>query len=253
MSGGTSMIEVSISDSKVMKYIFESIAEVVDEATFKIDSEGLRIEGADPSIISKVEVYLKRDYFESFNVNGPAEFGVDMTSIDKVAKRIQSEDNIVIIYGDEENLMKMILNGGIERKFDVSLIELNNNLPKIEINFPAFVEMETEVFKNCVKDLAAVGSSVKFEIENGKMIMSSAGELGNSVVTINHLNPVIKKMEVKKSCVARYNLPYLMSFLKAGHISDAIGVSLGDRDFPIKLEFRLEFGYIIFYLAPMEI
>lgn len=144
------------------------------------------------------------------------------------------------------------MDGGIERKFDASLIEISNNLPKIALEFPVMVELETEAFKNSIKDLAVIGGSVIMDATPDKMIMSAIGETGNAVVTIKNGNGTVKDMLVNKSCSARYNLSYLMSFLKAGQISDTIKIFFGDKDLPLKLEFVFDYGNMMFYLAPME-
>ncbi|MHC1598467.1 MAG: proliferating cell nuclear antigen (pcna) [Candidatus Methanofastidiosia archaeon] len=246
------MIEVSVTDSRTLKYIIESIAEIVDEAAFIFDNNSFRIEGADPSIISKVEVFLRDEFFEDFFVDDPMEFGVDMTSLDKIAKRILYNDVITLVSRDRENTLQVTLNGGIERKFDASLIELNNNLPKIDLAFPAMIEIETEVFRNCIKDLAVVGGFVTFDIDEDTITLSSVGELGNAIVTIDSKNEAIREMRAQKPCTARYNISYLMSFLKAGQISDHIRIYIGDKNYPLKLEFTLQEGNMVFFLAPME-
>lgn len=246
------MIDVSVADSRTLKNIFESIAEIVDEAAFIFDNDCFRIDGADPSIISKVEVYLKNSFFMEYNVDTSFEFGVDMVSLDKIAKRIQGPDTVRLISRDRENILEIVLNGGIERKFDASLIELNNNLPRIDIAFPVAMELDTEVFRNCIKDLAVAGGSVTFDVSDDALVMSSIGELGNAVITISKDNESLRDVTIDRPCSARYNLSYLVSFLKAGQISDTIHLSMGEKDYPLKLEFSFEHGNMIFYLAPME-
>jgi proliferating cell nuclear antigen PCNA len=246
------MIEVSVSDSRALKAILESISEIVDEAAFIFEEHGFCIEGADPSIISKVDVSLSDAFFESYHVDSAVEFGVDMTSLDKIAKRILPQDTVTLISRDRENMLEVVLNGGIERKFDAALIELNNNLPKISLDFPATMVVETEAFRNCVRDLAVIGGSVVFDVFPERIVMTSTGELGTATVTIQRDNPAVLDLKVSAPCSAKYNLSYLMSFLKAGQISDCIAISLGDRDFPLKLEFSMMHGSLVFYLAPME-
>jgi len=246
------MIAVSVADSRVLKYIFESISEIVDEAAFIFDEGGFRIEGADPSIISKVEVSLSEDFFSTYNVDSAVEFGVDMTSLDKIAKRILPQDVVTLISRDRENMLEIVLDGGFERKFDASLIELNNNLPKISLDFPVNLVFETEAFRNCIRDLAVAGGSVVFDVTPEKVVLSSAGELGTATVTVQKDNPAVLEMGITQSCSAKYNLSYLMSFLKAGQIADCITISLGDKDYPLKLEFSMTHGNLVFFLAPME-
>ncbi|HOP09628.1 MAG TPA: proliferating cell nuclear antigen (pcna) [Candidatus Methanofastidiosa archaeon] len=246
------MIEASVLDSRKIKYILESIAEIVDEASFVFDETSFRINGADPSIISKVEVYLNKDFFNEYYVEEPSEMGVDMSSLDKIAKRILFNDKFTIKSRANENSLELILDGDIQRKFDASLIDISNNLPKISLEFPVMVEIDAETFKNSIKDLAVIGGSVIFDASPGQMIMSSIGETGNAVVTIKNVNGTVKEMLVNKSCSARYNISYLMSFLKAGQISDTIKIFFGDKDLPLKLEFVFDNGNMMFYLAPME-
>ncbi|MBN1785986.1 MAG: proliferating cell nuclear antigen (pcna) [Candidatus Methanofastidiosa archaeon] len=246
------MIEVSVSDSRKIKCILESIAEIVDEATFMFDHNSFKINGSDPSIISKVEVYLNKEFFNKYHVDEPRELGVDMTSLDKIAKRILLNDNVTMRSKSSDNMLEMVLDGGIERKFDASLVELNNNLPRITLDFPVMMEIDTETFRNSIKDLAVVGGSVIFDASQDRMILSSIGETGNAVVTIKNGIDIVKEISVTKSCSARYNISYLMSFLKAGQISDTIRIYFGDKDFPLKLEFLFEHGNMVFYLAPME-
>jgi DNA polymerase III sliding clamp (beta) subunit (PCNA family) len=175
-----------------------------------------------------------------------------MVSLDKIAKRIQNPDTVRLISRDRENLLEIVLNGGIERKFDASLIELNNNLPRINIDFPVSMELDTEVFRNCIKDLAVAGGSVTFDVDDDALVMSSVGELGNAVITIRQGNESLHNINVGRPCSARYNLSYLVSFLKAGQISDTIRLFMGEKEYPLKLEFSFEHGNMVFFLAPME-
>jgi proliferating cell nuclear antigen PCNA len=246
------MIEVSVLDSRKIKYILESIAEIVDEASFFFDENSFRINGADPSIISKVEVYLNKEFFNDYHVDESRELGVEMSSLDKIAKRILFNDKFTMKSKINEGSLELVLDGGIERRFDASLIEISNNLPKIALEFPVMVEIDTETFKNSIKDLAVIGGSVIFDASPGQMVMSSIGETGNAVVTIKNANDTVREMLVNKSCSARYNISYLMSFLKAGLISDTIRIFFGDKDLPLKLEFVFDNGNMMFYLAPME-
>lgn len=246
------MFRASLNDAKTLKYIMESISELVDEAVFFLREDMLSMEACDPSLVCKVELDLQSSFFNEYQVSEEKTLGLSMNALRKISRRIHLGDG-----------MEMELNGGtmdftlrssIERQFQCMLLETHEEgLPTINVDYPVFIEMDVSVFKEGVRDAAIVANSVLFEVNPEEMIISAEGDTERARIRIFKNSAPVKKFDVKKPCCSKFNLGYLISFLHSSYVSDSVHIYMGDKNLPLRVEFPVEGMRLTFYLAPMEL
>jgi proliferating cell nuclear antigen PCNA len=246
------MFRASLNDAKNLKYIIESISELVDEAVFFLKGDVLSMEACDPSLVCKVELDLYSSFFNEYHTSEEKTLGLSMNALRKVSRRIHLGDG-----------MEMELNGGtmdftlrstIERQFQCMLLEAQEEvLPTIDVEYPVFIEMDVSVFKEGVRDAAIVANSVLFEVNPEEMIISAEGDTERARIRIFKNSESVRRFEVEKSCSSRFNLGYLLSFLHSSYVSDRVHIHMGDKNLPLRIDFPVEGMRLTFYLAPMEL
>lgn len=246
------MFKAFVEDAKNLKYIIDSISELADEVFFSINKDELIMEACDPSLVCKVELTLLREFFKEFSTKKDLTFWVDLNTLSKISKRIKLGDSLRIDV--LENSFGVVLKSLVERRFESALLEgLEESLPIIDTKYETSIEMDSTTFREGIRDVAIIGNTAIFELDEKELKITSEGETGKVRIIIEKENQSVKSFKVKKPCSARFNLSYLMSFLRSSYISDSVFISLKEENLPLKLELPLESGSLIFYLAPMEI
>ena len=70
-----------LPNAEYLTDLMRAISAVVDEATFKIDSEGLKLVSMDPAHISMVDFMLSKEAAEEYSVTGDLELTVNMQDL----------------------------------------------------------------------------------------------------------------------------------------------------------------------------
>ncbi len=246
------MFRASVDDAKNLKYIIESISDLVDEAVFFLRKDVLSMEACDPSLVCKVELDLQSSFFAEYKATEERTIGLSMSALSKVSRRIHLGDGMFMELNG--GTMDFTLQSSIERQFQCMLLEAQEEvLPTINVEYPVFIDMDVSVFKEGVRDAAIVANSVLFEVNPEEMVISAEGDMERAKIRINRASESVNEFNVREKCSSRFNLGYLLSFLHSSYVSDRIHIYMGDKSLPLRIDFPVEGMKLTFYLAPMEI
>lgn len=246
------MFRALLDDANNLKYIIESMAELVDEAVFFLRKEMLSMEACDPSLVCKVELDLQSSLFNEYYASEERTVGLSMNALRKISRRIHLGDGMIVELNG--GTMDFTLQSSIERQFQCMLLEPQEGvLPTINVDYPVFVEMDVSIFKEGIRDAAIVANSVLFEVNDEEMVISAEGDTERARIRISRNSESVKKFIVKEKCCSRFNLGYLVSFLHSSYVSDRVHIYMGNKNLPLRIDFPVEGMRLTFYLAPMEL
>ncbi len=238
------MFEATINDTKSFRNSIEAIAALIDEGTFHIDSTGMKLRAMDPSQIALVDFELPAKAFEKFKCDKPLTLGVDFAELSKITRRSRPEDKIDITI---DTRLKMVFRGETRREFTTSIIETTGNPPKEpKIEFQAEVKLTPNVIKDALKDAELISNHVALRLEKGFHVKSD-GDTGS--VDIEFPEDRLLSLNVKVPAKSMFSLEYLNNILKAAEIPSVVSLSL-KTDAPLKVEYSIGDGRVIYYLAP---
>lgn len=233
-----------IADTKGFRNSIEAIAALIDEGTFQIGKDGLKLRAMDPSQIALVDFMLPAKAFEKYEVGEPVNIGVDFTELSKITKRVKAEDRIELSL---DSRLKMVFRGQSVREFNISIIEAASTPPKEpNIEFSAEVKIQPDVIKEALKDAVLVSNHVAFEIGEGFGIKSD-GDTGS--VDVKFSDDTILSKNVKAQARAVFSLDHLDNILRSAESPSVVILSL-KTDAPLKVEYAIGDGRVIYYLAP---
>jgi len=238
------MFKAQISDTKAWKSSIDAIAALIDEGTLQIGKNGLKLRAMDPSQIALVDFELPASSFEKYEVEKETDIGIDFSELSKITKRAKAEDRIELTL---ENRLNMNFIGETKRRFNIGIIESTSQPPKEpSIEFTAEVKIGANVLKEVLKDAELVSNHIAISADGGFAIKAE-GDTGS--VDIDIPNESIMSLDVKEKARAVFSLDQLDSLLKASDQGSIVILKLRS-DAPLKLEYAIGEGRVIYYLAP---
>ncbi|MFC2154699.1 proliferating cell nuclear antigen (pcna) [Candidatus Altiarchaeota archaeon] len=239
------MFEATINDVKSWRDSIEAIAVLIDEGTLQIGKEGLTLRAMDPSQIALVDFSLPAKAFEKFQVDKEQAIGVDFTELSKICKRARPEDKIELSLGSR---LDMKFSGKTSRDYSLSIIDSTSNPPQEpKIEFTAEIKLGSPIIKEALKDAELVSNHVAISAEKEGLTIKADGDTGSVNIEIPEDNILSK--DVKEESKAVFSLSHLDNLLKAADASSLVSLNLRS-DSPLKLEYAIGEGKVIYYLAP---
>jgi len=239
------MFSATINDTKSWRNSIEAIAALIDEGTFQIDSEGLKLRAMDPSQIALVDFELPSKAFEKFECTQPVAIGIDFSELSKITRRSKPEDRIDLSV--DNNRLKMVFRGETKREFNTAIIDLSSNPPKEpKIEFTAEIKISPNMIKDALKDAELLSNHVALTVQDLFSIKSD-GDTGS--VNIEFPDDKLLSLSVSTAARAVFSLDYLNNILKAAEIPSVVNLNLR-TDAPLKTEYSIGDGRVVYYLAP---
>ncbi len=239
------MFKAVISDTKSWKNSIEAIAALIDEGTLQIDTNGLKLRAIDPSQIALVDFELPASAFEKYKVEKPSNIGIDFSELSKITRRSRAEDKIELSL--EGNSLKMVFLGEANRRFNVAIIEPTLALPKEPtVDFTTEIKIGASILKEALKDAELISNHVAIIVDDGFSI-TAQGDTGSA--EIKFLAENIMSLNVKEKARAVFALDQLNNLLKASDQGSIVILKL-KTDAPLKLEYAIGDGRVVYYLAP---
>ena len=238
------MFNAIISDTRSWKNSIDAIAALIDEGTLQIDTDGIKLRAMDPSQVALVDFELPAKAFEKYEVDKSISVGIDFTELSKITKRSRIEDKIELSL---DTRLKMIFKGETTRDFNISVIESTSNPPKEpNIDFTSEVKVNPNIIKEALKDAELVSNHIAVKIDSGFSIRAD-GDTGS--VDIKFPKENLLSINSKKESRAVFSLDHLNNILKAAELPSIVTIKL-KSDAPIRIEYAIGDGRVIYYLAP---
>jgi proliferating cell nuclear antigen len=211
----------------------------------------------DDSHVSLVSMHLHAKGFDLFKCDQNITLGVNLTSIQKILKCGESNDELTMKSNDDTSELKFQLSSsGRFFEFAMALMDIDMEHLAIPESEPeTMVTLPSSEFQRICKDLTQFGDTVKIGVTNKAVTFSVTGKTGSGACTLSSLDTTKGDRQVEITASAKvelsFALRYLNLFSKAAPLVDTVRLELSS-DRPLMAVFQLpdEVGYIRYYLAP---
>jgi len=244
------MFKATISNAKEFKKIIDAMSNLVDEISFEVDERGLRASAMDPSHVALVSVNVPREAFEEY-IADPHEIGVNLEALKKIMKRAKSKEKLALELDEERNRLNIILKNDATRKFSLALYDVSTSNVKVpDLNYPNEIVIKAGAFKDALKDAELVDDHVTLQTdEEGRFIVFSKGDINQCETIFDENSEAVLDIRITEPARSTFSLSYLEDITKAASSDDILHIYLG-TDMPVKIEFNIADGKILFLLAP---
>ncbi|KAJ3563700.1 hypothetical protein NP233_g8770 [Leucocoprinus birnbaumii] len=195
------MLEAKLREAALLKKLLDAIKELVTDANFECNEEGINLQAMDNSHVALVAVALEAAGFRSFRCDRPMPLGVNLTSLTKVLKCAKDDDIVTLKAADEADVLNLVYeakNSDRIAEYDMKLMDIDaDQLGIPDTEYEARVTMPAAEFTRIVRDLSLLGESVRIEVSKEGIRFTSEGEAANGNVLLKHTEGKIGKVQTK--------------------------------------------------------
>ena len=234
--------------------LMKAVQAVVDEGTFKIDQEGMKLIAMDPAHISLVDFELSSSAAEEYVCEGELQMTISISELMKFLKRAKKGESLTLSYDEGAKKLELTLvdaTGSREKIFTLNTletVEARSVTPRL--SFDAKARVGVDAVKEAVRDSGVVSDYVKITIKPDAVVFLAKGELGTVQTKLSKMGAAVYEIEADKEVWAHFSINYLDKIVKpASSLSDEVVMQLSTNK-PIKLSFPIPSGRLEYLIAP---
>ncbi|MEM3105215.1 MAG: proliferating cell nuclear antigen (pcna) [Candidatus Bathyarchaeia archaeon] len=244
------VLRLTMADAKTLRNILTSLSALVDEVCITADEEGLKVKAMDPSHVAMVDFEWSRSAFDEFEVDKPMTIGLNIEESLKLLRRA-SDETLELIFDESVGKLEMRLSGRYRRRLIVPTLQLTSEeIPPLKIEFDVMAKITSSCLSRTVADAATVSDILRFKATTDNLTMEASGELGEITVELDRTSEALLELQVKQPSSASYSLTFLEDIVKsASNLAGTVGLEFS-TDKPLKLNFEILQGKLVYYVAP---
>ncbi|KII85000.1 hypothetical protein PLICRDRAFT_117414 [Plicaturopsis crispa FD-325 SS-3] len=182
------MLEAKLQEAAILKKLLDAIKELVTDANFECNEEGITLQAMDNSHVALVAVKLESSGFKKYRCDRPMPLGVNLTSLTKVLKCAKDDDVVTLKASDEADVLNLVYearNSDRLSEYDMKLMDIDADTLGIpDTDYDVRVTMPSSEFTRIVRDLSLLGESVRIEVSKDGVRFTSEGEAANGTVIL---------------------------------------------------------------------
>ena len=246
------MFEAKLSDAKFLRDMVTAISTLVDEATFNVTPEGIKLRAMDPSRVAMVDFEWPKTVFEEYLADAPTKMCINISELLKLLRRTSKNESVELALDEKTGKLNVSIIGKYERTFNMPTLEATEEeVPTPKVTFNVRVKATTDGINQAIQDALLVSDHVRFEVDTEKMTMRASGDLMGATVELKKGSDALLDLEAKEASKATFSLSYLSEIVKAAAATSEIATLEFSTDMPIRIDFQQpKEGKLTFYLAP---
>jgi proliferating cell nuclear antigen len=248
----TVMFKLKVADAKLLRDMANAISILVDEATFKIDPDGLKLRAMDPSRVAMIDFEWPKTIFEEYESNEPSRMCINISELLKLLKRAGKDESVELFLDDKTGRLQVKITGKYSRNFTMPTLEASEEeVPTPKIAFNVKAKITTQGLSQAIEDAQLVSDHVKIEADPEKLTLNASGDLMGATIALQKGNDALLDIEAKELSKATFSLSYLSEIVKAASATSDIAMLEFSSDMPIRIDFQqTKEGKLVFFLAP---
>ncbi|KAF8324712.1 proliferating cell nuclear antigen, N-terminal domain-containing protein [Cantharellus anzutake] len=182
------MFEAKLEAANVIKKVLEAAKELVTDANFECNDEGLNLQAMDNSHVALVAVKLQKDGFKQYRCDHAMPLGVNLGSLTKVLKCAKDDDEVTLRADDNADVLLLKFeakNTDRVAEYEMKLMDIDTDTLGIpDTEYDAKVSMPAGEFQRICRELSQLGESVRIEVTKEGIRFNSEGDIANGSVLL---------------------------------------------------------------------
>jgi len=243
-------MKLVLAEPKYFKDSISIISDLVTEAKFKANQDGLELIAMDPANVAMVIFKLLSSCFTQYDIKETEEVCINLNSLKQILRRTKSDD-ILTLETTEDNKLKIQMKSNTTRSFSIPTLELEENEQRVpDLNFPIVVNTQSQILSESIEDVSVVAESVTLLGEKNLILVKAEGDLSKALIEIKPDEKTVINTESEDKFKSKYSLEYLKKVIAGGKLSDNVSLHF-NTDYPLKLEYKVTDKLLLsFILAP---
>jgi len=253
VKGGLQLFKAKMADAKLLKDMISAISTLIDEATFDINPDGIKLRAMDPSRVAMVDFEWPKTVFDKYACSEPMKMCINISEMLKLLKRTGKDESVELSLDEKTGRLQLTITGNYVRSFNMPTLEaVEEEVPTPKVAFNVKLKITTDGLSQAIEDANLVSDHVRLEIDKEKMVMRAAGDIMGATIEMKKGSDALLDLEAKEASKATFSLSYLSDIVKAAAATSEVATIEFSTDMPIRLDFQQqpEEGKLTFYLAP---
>jgi proliferating cell nuclear antigen len=246
------LFKVRMSDAKLFRDAVTAISTLIDEGTFNIGSDGIKLRAMDPSRVAMVDFSMQKTVFDEYASDEDAKICLSLTELLKLLKRAGKDEAVEVMLDDATGQFVVTVRGKYVRTFRMPTLEASEDeVPTPKITFNTKVTLTTDGLRQSLEDVALVSDHVRIETDGEKMTMTAKGDIMGANVELKKGSDALLSLETTEPSKSTFPLSYLSEIVKAAAATSDIVTLEFSTDMPVRLNFKQTYdGTLVYFLAP---
>ena len=246
------MFGVRVDDARLLKDMITAISTLLDEATFDLSPDGIKLRSMDPSRVAMVDFEWPKTVFDEYTCSEAMKMCINVSELLKLLKRAGRGESAELSLDEKTARLRVKISGKYVRTFNMPTLEaMEEEVPTPKVTFNVKAEVTTDGLHQAIEDALLVSDHVRIEVDKEMMVMRATGDLMGAIIELKSGGDALLGLEAKEASKATYSLSYLSEIVKAAAALSEIVTVEFSTDMPIKLDFKQQReGKLTFYLAP---
>ncbi|RJS91178.1 proliferating cell nuclear antigen (pcna) [Candidatus Bathyarchaeota archaeon] len=246
------MFRLKTSDAKLLRDVITAVSTLIDEGTFNVNQDGIKLRSMDPSRVAMVDFTMQKTAFDEYVADQDVKICLNLGELLKLLKRAGRDEAVELLLDESSGQIVVTIQGKYVRTFRMPTLEaVEDDIPTPKVTFNAKVTLTTDGLRRSLEDVALVSDHVRMETDGEKFVMSAKGDIMGANIELKSGSDALLSLEVKEPSRATYPLSYLSDIVKAASATSDIVALEFSTDMPVRLDFKQPYdGALIYYLAP---
>ncbi|ODV62085.1 proliferating cell nuclear antigen [Ascoidea rubescens DSM 1968] len=252
------MLEGKFEEASLLKKVVESIKDSVQLCNFVCSEHGITVQAVDDSRVLLVSLLIGNEVFSDYRCDRNITLGVDLKSFAKIIRCGGNDDYLTLIAEDSPDSVTLVFedkNSDRISEYSLKLMEIDNEFLKIDdMDYDSVIKMPSIDFQKICRDLSTLSESLQILITKDSIKFMAEGETGNGSVILKPRTDIDKPeqsitVKLNNAVNSTFGLKYIADIVKGTSLSNQIVIKISNRT-PALFEYKLQSGYLRFYLAP---
>ncbi|KAI0295607.1 proliferating cell nuclear antigen, N-terminal domain-containing protein [Multifurca ochricompacta] len=193
------MLEATLNEAATLKRLLDAVKELVQDANFECNEEGINLQAMDNSHVALVSVKLHTEGFSSYRCDRPIPLGVNLGSLTKVLKCAKDDDKCTLKATDNGDILSLKYeahHADRVAEYDMKLMDIDaDSLGIPDTDYDARITMMATEFARIVRDLSTLGESVRIEVSKEGVRFLSDGEAAQGNILLKQTDSARARYE----------------------------------------------------------
>ena len=251
------LLEVHTVQASAFRILIEALKEILTDANFEFDENGLKLVAMDSSHTVLVHLRLNASNFEKYVCNQRLVLGINLINMHKLMKIMGNNDTLKLVVAEDcLSYLNIIIENSEKNsitKFKLNLMDLNEE--NIEVPPPKFesvITMPSVDLQKICRDMHNLSEETEIKSISNQLIFSCKGQFAEQETIMGSSSNGLLFIKNDEDNIIQgiYALKHLVLFNKCTNLCNSVELYL-KNDFPLIIKYNIaSLGEIKLCLAP---
>ena len=206
------VFNVKIKNIDEWKAVVNAIGDIVEDAMFICNDDGVTFRGMDPAHITLLDATFPKSSFESFEAQ-TSFFGINVNELKRVLNTANLGDEIQLQI-DNPSSLRVSITGSLNMEYNIRLVERTEvNVPIPKITCTSKISVNSATLGRIMSNLSQISDYVSIDCFTSNVEFYGKGDSGDAKINMENTNPDLYEIKTSQTTSSTYSLEYMAKII----------------------------------------